>query len=240
MERLTTGTMNRAILISAAIMILAVSTVPAASGSVTGNMAGGYANYAITLSGNISETISFNIGSYSTLNHTYLVTESSVGGSTQNSVNSSDLYSAFPILNTNSTEIAVKQLARSPLNSYGYRGVIENNSSASFYGAGGERISLTAGVYSAVEFNDSAVYSENGAYISVSINCFIDASSGLVLELLMNIDDNGSTLSSFAQVTGSNVAREVVAGLNIPLIVAGSGIAVIAVLSAMILLRRKK
>lgn len=237
---ITNGKMNRGLLAGALIIILASVFAPAVYASGGGNLVGKYADYAVTLSGNIGETLSFNVQSYSTGNGTYVVSEASGGSSTSMRVDPGHLYSAFPVLSVNSTTAAVEELVHSPLDSYGYRSVIGNYSTATFYAPAGKKVSFTAGTYNAIELNDSAVYSQNGTYISITVNCFIDSSSGLILELLMNIDDNGTNLASYAQITETDMAQKVIAGLDVPLIVAGASISVVAVLAAMIMLQRKK
>lgn len=227
-------------------MVIAVALIglaafsPAASHAGGQDLVGGYANYTLKLSGNINDTLSFLVGNYNSTTGVYRVQQDLGSTSTTTSVDSGNLYTAFPVLAGKNATSVVNEMALSPLNSFGYSGLIENHSRATLSNLTGSRVTVPAGTFNALEFNDTAVSSGNGSYTSLTINCFVDSATGIILTLQMHVDSNGTLLSSAAELMSSNIAQKAFSGWNIPLLVSGAGISIVAVFVTVLMIQRKK
>lgn len=227
-------------LIACTVLAIALSIlIPAASASSTSGLSGGYSNYTTQMSGNINETFSFLIKSYNATSGEYTVQQNLGPSSSTVTVFSSDLYKAFPVLSTSNAQEAVKQVSLSPLNSYGYASVIENNSNASLESSSA-MVTVPAGTFNAMEFTDNVSYTGNSSFTTVYINCFIDSSTGVILTMNILVNSNGTLLSSSSELMSSNIAQKAESGWNIALIVAGAGVATVSVFIALYMLQKKK
>lgn len=231
--------MKKAILISCALLLVSVSIFPFAAGMSTLSQ-GDSAAYQLTLTGNISETVSFIVSGYNTSNSMYEVREIIGNSASVVNASSSGIYGAFPIVRNATAGGMLQEVSDSPVNGYGRQKALFDNNTVNLSGRNGSTVTVPAGTFNAVRLAGSGFYSENGSYSYTNITAFVDPQTGLILILKVYVDSNGTRLFSYAELLNTNVAEKAVSGFNDTLVIASAGISVISVLAVMIWVQRKK
>lgn len=232
--------MIRAIALCAVIIVMIAVPASLASGPFASVEAGQKATYQLTLTGNITDTLSFTVSSYSPSSLQFSVQQDESGSLSVVNASASSIFTAFPVVVSDNASAMLPEILHSPVNGYGFQGALMKNSNETLSSGNGTPVTVPAGTYDAVEFTANGYAAGNGTYTYGNVTALIDSGTGLILSLSIHIVNNGTQLNSFARLTGTNAAKKAVSGTNVPLLVAGAGISVVAVLLSLAIIIRKK
>lgn len=224
--------------ISAMIVVFMVSAQSSA-GALTPET-GDFASYEVTLSGSITQTYTFTLENNPSSGGLYQVKE--IAGNVISTLNATQtqFYKVFPAVNIREANATTLELMQSPVNGYGFQPGYAGNLSSNFSNITGKRVTVPAGTYNAIQLNGTSFSSHNDSFSSVKLMAYVDNATGLILELEIQLDSNGTQITSYAQLLNTNIAQKAVSTDLTQILIVSVGAAVLALLLSLLYLQRKK